>query len=42
MALRLVSLINDMTACDGEGFDSKARYAALSTVRRLDTVEFGA
>lgn len=34
-------LINDITACDGEGLDPGACYAALSTVSRLGTVEFG-
>lgn len=34
-------LINDITACDGEGLDPKVCYAALSTVSRLDKVEFG-
>ena len=34
-------LINDITACDGEGLDPKVCYAALGTFSRLDRVEFG-
>ena len=34
-------LINDITACEGEGLDPKVCYAALSTTSRLDKVEFG-
>jgi hypothetical protein len=34
-------LINDITACEGEGLDPKVCYGALSTVSRLDKVEFG-
>ena len=39
--MRLVPLIDDITACDGEGLDPKVCYAALSTMSRLDKVEFG-
>ena len=34
-------LINDLVACEGEGLDPKACYAALKTGSRLENVEFG-
>jgi len=34
-------LINDVVACEGTGLDPKACLAGLSTVSRLDGVEFG-
>jgi len=34
-------LINDVVACEGTGLDPKVCLAGLSTVSRLDGVEFG-
>jgi hypothetical protein len=34
-------LINDVVACEGNGLDPKLCLAGLSTVSRLDGVEFG-
>ena len=34
-------LINDITACEGEGLDPASCYGALDTSSRLDQVEFG-
>lgn len=34
-------LINDVVACEGSGLDPKVCLAGLSTVSRLDGVEFG-
>ena len=34
-------LINDIVACDGTGLDPKVCFGSLTTVSRLDGVEFG-
>jgi len=34
-------LINDVVACDGEGLDPKVCFDRLTTLSRLDKVEFG-
>jgi hypothetical protein len=34
-------LINDIVACDGEGLDPKVCFNGLTTLSRLDAVEFG-
>ena len=34
-------LINDIVACDGMGLDPKVCFSSLTTVSRLDGVEFG-